>query len=139
MSSLVVASGDEMVFAPMFGARQVVLTEPATIVGTGQATINGRTVCVLGDEKRVQLLAQYMLPGYTPGMGLLSIESLSAGQWAPCTTSGEPLMLSGTMFNARFTPTVPAVMSSPPNTPDMMAPSMGQGRFIAQQVFVLAG
>jgi hypothetical protein len=139
MTSMVVVEGDAMVFEPMFGQRQVVLDEPAMMPGSGEATIEQRRVCVVGDEKRIQWQAQYFIPGYTPGTGIVSIETLDSSQMAPCVTSGAPLILMGQRFVARFTPMVPAALSSPPNTPDSMAPSMGGGQFMPQQTLVSAG
>ncbi|MFM0742100.1 hypothetical protein PQQ51_33145 [Paraburkholderia xenovorans] len=138
MSSLVVAEGDTIVIEPTFGSRQVVLLEPAFMSGSGEATIEGRRICVMGDEKRVELQAEYSIPGYSPGAGIVSVEILDGSQMAPCVSSGAPLILMGQQFTARFTPTVPAVMSSPPNTPDLMEPGIGRGRFVTQQVFVAA-
>lgn len=139
MSGFVLIDGCAIVFDPMFGQRNVTLLAPASLQGNGAATVDGRRMCVVGDEKRMQWPAQYVIPGYTPGSGMLSIETLDASQMAPCATSGSPLILQGRQFVARFTPTVPAVMSSPPNTPDPVAPSMGRGRFVPSQTYVRAG
>ena len=125
MASLVVVHGTLLIFEPMFGQRQVVLAAPAAIAGSGEATIEQRRVCVVGDEKRAQWEAQYFIPGYSPGTGLVSVEMLDGSQMTPCVTSGPPLILMGQQFTARFTPSVPAVMTSPPNSPDPMGPSMG--------------
>lgn len=138
MTSMVVVEGDVLVFEPMFGQRQLVLEEPAMMPGSGEATIEQRRICIVGDEKRVQWQAQYFIPGYTPGMGIVSIETLDSSQMAPCVTSGAPLILMGQRFVARFTPTVPATLSAPPNTPDTLAPSMGRGKFMSQQTLVSA-
>ncbi|CAE6844046.1 hypothetical protein [Paraburkholderia domus] len=139
MSSPVVVDGTVVVFEPMFGQRQVVLSEPAGMSGSGEATIDQRRVCVVGDEKRVQCQAQYFIPGYAPGTGIVSVETLDGSQMAPCVTSGAPLILMGQKLVARFTPTVPAIMSSPPNSADSMAPSMGHGCFLPQQTLVSVG
>jgi hypothetical protein len=139
MSSLVVAEGDVLVFEPMFGSRQVVLTGLATMSGSGVATIGQRRVCVVGDEKSGRWPAQYFIPGYTPGAGFVSIETLDSSQMAPCVISTEPLIVMGQQFIARFTPTVPATLSSPPHTPDAIAPSMGRGCFMPLQTAVSAG
>jgi hypothetical protein len=140
MASLVAVHGTPVVFEPMFGQRQVVLAEPAALAGSGEATIEQCRVCVVGDEKRVQWEAQYFIPGYSPGTGLVSVEMLDGSQMAPCVTSGGvALILMGQQFTARFTPGVPAVMSSPPNSPDPMTPSMGRGRFMPEQSLVSAG
>ncbi|ANB72008.1 hypothetical protein [Paraburkholderia phytofirmans] len=139
MSSFVVVDGTVLVFEPMFGQRQVVLSEPAFISGHGEATINERRVCVMGDEKCVQWQAQYFIPGYAPGTGIVSVEALDGSQMAPCVTSGAPLILMGQRLIARFAPTVPATMNAPPYSPDPIAPSMGHGRFMPPQTLVSAG
>jgi hypothetical protein len=140
MSSPVLCDGDEATFEPMFGPRQVVLSEPAILTGTGVATISGRRTCAAGDEQRAQWPAQYFIAGYSPGAGIVSIEMLDASQTAPYVAGQTPLMLQGTgaQFTARFTPTAPAVMASTPFTPDTTAPGMGRGTFIAHQQFVRA-
>jgi Contractile injection system spike tip protein len=139
MSSFVLIEGSTIVFEPMFGTRQVVLLAPATMVGNGEATIGGRRMCVVGDEKRMQWQAQYFIPGYTPGAGLVSIELLDGSQMAPCVMSGTPLILVGQQFTARFSPSAPAVMSAPPYAVDPTFPSMGRGCFMPPQTSVSAG
>ncbi len=130
----VVVDGDFLQFDPQFGNRQVFPIAPATIRGTGHATINQRHVCVVGDEKKVQIPAQYMIPGYSPGMGMLSIVSLGGDQQAPTCKSNAALILKGQQFIARFTPTQLAI--SPPNQSDVPAPTMGKGRFNTTQMSV---
>lgn len=139
MSDLVLVDGDALLFEPMFGNRQVIVPAGAVIRGSGQATVGGRPICILGDEGKLQLQAQYLIPGYSPGQGLVSIVQLSPAQQAPRCVSGAPILLGTDSFAARFTPTVPALMSSPPNSPDVPAPSMGRGRFVPRQMLVRAG
>jgi hypothetical protein len=138
MSSLIICDGDQVTFNPMFGQRQVVPMKPAVISGTGIATILQRRMCVLGDEKRTQWPAQYFIPGYSPGTGMLSIESLDDSQIAHGTVSIQPLIVQGNLFKVRFIPQVLAMMTSPPGTPDTSAPGMGTGSFIPLQTFVRA-
>ncbi|MDA8481217.1 hypothetical protein NNO04_21365 [Citrobacter sp. Awk 4] len=139
MSYPIICDGDGVQFGPMFGTRQVVLVEPAFIRGSGAITVMGRKACVAGDESQQQWAAQYFIPGYTPGSGMVSIEMLDGSQVTPCITAETSLILQGTQFTARFTLTSPAVMSEAPYTPDGMAVGMGRGCFIPQQVFVRAG
>ncbi|WP_211445234.1 hypothetical protein [Collimonas humicola] len=139
MSRLIVIDGDALVFDPMFGNRQVTPTGPATIRGSGKGTVGGKRICILGDEKKVQVPAMYVIPGYSPGSGTLTISQLDPGQQAPRCTAGAAIILKGNQFIARFTPTQPAIMSNPSATPDPTAPSMGKGRFITTQVFAQAG
>lgn len=139
MNKLVLVDGDALLFEPMFGNRQVIVQAGVVIRGSGQATIGARPICILGDERKVQLQAQYLIPGYSPGQGLVSIMQLSPAQQAPRCTSGAPFLLATDSFVARFTPTVVAIMSSPPNNPDVPAPSIGRGRFVPRQMFARAG
>ncbi|NDO82517.1 hypothetical protein CJP72_17550 [Citrobacter sp. NCU1] len=139
MSYSIICDGDGVQFFPMFGARQVVLVEPAFIRGSGAITVMGRKGCVAGDESQQQWAAQYFIPGYSPGSGMVSIVMLDGSQVAPCITAETSLILQGTQFTARFTLTAPAIMSEAPFTPDAMGASMGRGYFIPQQVFVTAG
>lgn len=139
MSYPIICDGDGVQFSPMFGSRHVVLVEPSFIHGSGAMTVMGRKACVAGDETQQQWAAQYFIPGYTTGYGMVSIEMLDGSQVMPCTTAETSLILQGTEFTARFTLTVPAVMSEAPFTPDGMAAGMGRGCFIPQQLFVTAG
>ncbi len=134
----IVIDGDLLQFNPQFGHRQVTPTGPATIRGTGHATINKRHVCVVGDEKKVQVPAQYTIPGYSPGMGVITIAVLAGDQQAPHCKSNAALILKGQQFTARFTPTQPAISATSPHPADAPAPSMGQGRFNTSQMFVKA-
>ncbi|MCF2134585.1 MULTISPECIES: hypothetical protein [Mycetohabitans] len=139
MSDIIVMDGDTLLFEPMFGNRQVIVAAPVMIRGSGHATVSGRPVCVLGDEKKVQAQAQYLIPGYSPGQGLVSILQLLPNQQTPRCNSGAPILLKGQQFIARFTPTQPAIMTNPPNSPDVPTPTMGKGRFMTTQMFARAG
>lgn len=136
MSTLIICEGDEVTFDLVFGERTVTLIGPALMTGTGVASISRRRTCVLGDEKRTQWPAQYFIPGYSPGTGMLSIESLDDSQVSNGVLGGEPLIRQGSRFVACFRPQVLAVLSSLPNTPDSPAPSMGSGTFKPTQSFV---
>ncbi|KAG0187717.1 hypothetical protein DFQ28_005937 [Apophysomyces sp. BC1034] len=119
-------------YFPMFGPRQVTVSGPAMIRGSGQATVSGHRICVLGDEKKVQVQARYTTPAYPiPGSGLITIMQLLPNQQAPRCTTGAAIILKGQQFIARFTPTQPA--QHPQNGPDAMAPTPGKGRFITTQ------
>ncbi|RKP55971.1 hypothetical protein [Pararobbsia silviterrae] len=138
MNSLIVCDGDAVNFEAMFGHRLVVLTAPALIKASGVASVSKRRMCVLGDEKRDRWPARYFVTGYTPGQGMVSIDMLDASQFTPCIVGRPPLIVCGLPFTARFTPTVPATLISPPNTPDSMTPSIGRGNFIARQHYARA-
>ncbi len=139
MKNLIVLEGDTLLFEPQFAYRIVTPTGPAMMRATGQATINGRRVCVLGDEKQVQVPATYMVPGHTPGMGMLTIMTLMPDQQAPLCRSPAGLILKGQQFIARFTPSTPAMSTAPTPVPDPLTPSIGKGRFITTQLLASVG
>jgi hypothetical protein len=138
----IVVNGDSLVFDPLFGNRQVTATGPARIVGTGQATVGGKKMCIAGDEGKIQVPADYVVPagGFANGKGVITIAALSPDQRANSAASGAALIVKGTKFQARFTPTVPAISPGVPPKPDpgFPSPSMGTGQFIATQNFAKA-
>jgi hypothetical protein len=139
MSDIVIIDLDTLQFLPQFGNRLVTPLGPAQIRGNGQATINGRKVCISGDENRVRIRAAYTTPTHTiPGTGVITIASLGSHQLARHVSSDEALIIQGTQFTARFQPETPAQMPPPANTPDPTAPSDGQGLFIPSQFVVKA-
>ncbi|EQB99401.1 hypothetical protein B738_17939 [Photorhabdus temperata subsp. temperata M1021] len=91
----------------------------------------------MGDEKKVQLQAQYITPSHPiPGMGMVTIAQLDASQQVNFCRSPITVIVAGQQFTARFTPTQPANSQA---GPDITTPSMGKGRFIASQYAVNAG
>ncbi len=139
MKNFIVLEGDMLLFDPQFAHRMVTPTGPAMMQATGHAKINGRRVCVMGDEKQVQVPATYMVPGYSPGTGMLTIMTLMPDQQAPLCRSQAGLILKGQEFIARFTPLAPAILTAPPNTPDPPAPGIGKGRFMTTQYLASVG
>ncbi|WP_197486511.1 hypothetical protein [Burkholderia sp. MSMB1589WGS] len=138
MSRLVVVDGDELQFETQFGARMVTPTGPAKINGSGHATINGKRICVKGDEKKVTVQANYQSGSYQGGQGIITIKMLASDQEAPRCTSGAAIILKGKKFTALFTVTVPG--TSPSGDADSSSPeSDGNGSFDVRQKFVTAG
>jgi hypothetical protein len=72
-------------------------------------------------------------------MGTLTIMTLLPDQQAPLCRSRAGMILKGQQFIARFTPSTPATLLNPPNTPDPPAPSIGKGRFITTQFMASVG
>ncbi|WP_368565942.1 hypothetical protein [Pseudoxanthomonas sp. UTMC 1351] len=139
----IVVSGDTLKFDAMFGNRQVTATAPARIVGKGHASIGGKKICIAGDEGKVQISADYVIPSgptYANGKGTITIAALNSDQLANEVTSGQALIIDGTQFEALFTPTVPAISPGVPPRPDpaFPSPSKGAGQFIATQSFAKA-
>ncbi|TDB57286.1 hypothetical protein [Photorhabdus khanii] len=138
MSKQLIIDGDSLLFDPLFGNRQVTILGPATIRGSGHAQIQGKKIVIVGDEKKVQLQAQYITPTHPIlGMGMVTIAQLDASQQVNFCRSNAVVIVVGQQFTARFTPTQPA--NNPSTGPDVTTPSMGKGRFIAGQYAINAG
>ncbi|OWO84285.1 hypothetical protein B5C26_04440 [Photorhabdus luminescens] len=137
MSKHLIVDGDNLLFEPLFGNRQVTILGPAIIKGSGHTQIQGKKIAILGDEKKVQLQAQYITSSHPiPGMGIVTIAQLDTSQQANFCRSTATVIVIGQQFTARFTPTQPAKTQM--GVPDMTTPSMGKGRFIASQYIVSA-
>lgn len=140
MMDPIVVDGDKLMFLPQFGHRTVTVVAPPEIHGTGTVTVDGKHVCILGDEKNVRLAATYVTAAHpTPGQGDVTIAALAADQRADDCLNGQPLIIKGSKFTAEFTPTVPAQNPGPPVVQDATAPSQGQGSFAVSQTASLAG
>ncbi|MQL47146.1 hypothetical protein GEA64_03685 [Photorhabdus khanii] len=138
MSKQLIVDGDSLLFEPLFGNRQVTILGLATIRGSGHAQIQGKKIVIVGDEKKVQLQAQYITPTHPIlGMGMVTIAQLDASQQVNFCRSPITVIVAGQQFTARFTPTQPA--NNPSTGPDVTTPSMGKGRFIASQYAINAG
>ncbi|MBC6424740.1 MAG: hypothetical protein GDA38_27205 [Hormoscilla sp. SP12CHS1] len=136
MADDILITGDEVKFDSSFGKATVtVLVKPVTLAGSGKGKINGKPICVEGDEKKV------IVPGclYTtkkhtiPGTGTLTIEGLGGDQKAKKTKSGgKPVLLKGGKFKAKFQKMVPAQQPPPgPGSPipDLTLQYSGNGSF----------
>lgn len=136
---IVIVDKDLLQFNPMFGNRMVIPSGPALIHGSGLPSVHGRKVCLVGDEKKVQINAVYTTPTHIiPGNGVITI-SLMPNQKALQVKSGAAWILKGQQFIAQFRPTKLAQMPPPANMPDVPAPSIGLGQFIPSQFVVRAG
>ena len=134
MSDFILMEGDKANFLPTFGAA-IVVVQPGDLEGSGPATINGKKICVDGDEKNVSVLGcTYMTPQYSiPGTGTLKIDALASDQLAKKTnTGGKAVMLKGKQFTAKFEVQSPAQQPQPPAppVPDGSPEYSGNGMFI---------
>jgi hypothetical protein len=135
MGDFILIQGDKANFLPNFGAA-VVVVMPGDLKGSGPATLNGKKVCVDGDEKQVSVPGcTYMTPQYSiPGTGTLKIAALAGNQKAQKTnTGGKPVLLKGGNFTAKFEVQNPA--KQPPLGPGSPIPDAtpqysGSGMFI---------
>ncbi|MEL5415044.1 hypothetical protein PTR35_22200 [Serratia nevei] len=139
MSKMVVIDGDTLKFDTNFGANIVTPTAPCLIQGRGEADITNKKICVLGDESQVSIEAMYTKSSHpTPGTGNITIAALAADQQAAFATAKTAVIVVGSQFTARFTPSSPAM--DPQGKPDPnMGPTQGTGKFINSQSFVTAG
>ncbi len=139
MSNLVVIDGDALIFETNFGANIVTPAAPCLIQGSGEADITNKKICVLGDESKVSIAATYTKSTHTtPGTGTITIAALAADQQAVFVTARTAVIVVGSQFTARFTPSAPAM--DPQGKPDPnMGPTQGTGTFINSQTLVTAG
>lgn len=135
MPDFILIDGDIANFIPAFGAATVVV-QPGKLAGSGPATLNGKNICVDGDEKNVSVPGcTYMTPQYSiPGVGTLKIEALAGDQKATKTnTGGKAVLLKGSNFTAKFEVQSPAQQPPPgPGSPipDSTPQYSGNGMFI---------
>lgn len=135
MTDFILIEGDKANFLPNFGAA-VVVVRPGDLKGSGPATLNGKKICVDGDEKKVSVPGcTYMTPQYSiPGTGTLKIAALAGDQKATKTkTGGKAVLLKGGNFTAKFEVQNPAKQPPPgPGSPipDPTPQYSGNGMFI---------
>lgn len=141
MPDFILMEGDKAIFLPTFGAA-IVVVKPGDLKGSGPATINGKKICVDGDEKNVSVPGcMYMTPQYSiPGTGTLKIAALAGNQLAKKTNTGrKAVMLKGGQFTAKFEVQSPAQQPPPgPGSPipDSTPQYSGNGMFITTNVKV---
>ena len=139
MSDLILIEGDKAMFVPTFGPA-IVVVKPGDLKASGPATLNGKKVCVDGDETKVSVPGcVYMTPQYSiPGTGTLKISALAGNQKAKKTNSGnKPVLLKGESFAARFEVQNPAKQPPPgPGSPipDPTPQYSGTGMFVSMNI-----
>ena len=136
MEDVILIDGDTVSFLPTFGAATVV-PQPGKLEGSGPATLDGKKLCVEGDEAKVSVAGCiYMTPQYCiPGTGTLTIDSLAGDQKATKTkTGGKAVLLKGKTFTATFEVQSPANQPPPgPGSPipDPASQYSGSGMFVS--------
>jgi hypothetical protein len=142
MSDYILRHGDQVVFLPAFSPA-IVVVRPGALEGSGPATIEGKKICVDGDESNVAVRGcTYMTPQHSiPGTGTLKISALAGDQKARKTKSGgKAVLLKGASFTASFEVQSPAQQPPPgPGSPvpDGTASYSGSGTFVTTNVKVL--
>lgn len=135
MPDFILIEGDKANFLPNFGAA-VVVVQPGNLTGSGPTTLNGKKICVDGDEKNVSVPGcTYMTPQFSiPGTGTLKIAALAGNQKAKKTkTGGKAVLLKGGTFTAKFEVQSPAKQPPPglgSPIPDPTPQYSGNGMFI---------
>lgn len=109
----IITSGDQVAFLPLFKGI-IVAVKPGIIKGSGKTKINGKNVCVKGDETKVKIEGcAYVKVPFLNGVGTLTIQELTSDQVAKnCTSTKKPMILKGSNFKAKFTVEIPAVNPS---------------------------
>jgi len=139
MADIILFEGDTVMFIPAFSPA-IVVVQPGKLEGSGPATINGKKICVDGDESKVSVAGcTYMTPQYSiPGTGTLKIAALAGNQVAKKTqTGGKPVLLKGGNFTAKFEVQSPAQQPPPgPGAPipDATPQYSGNGMFISNNL-----
>jgi hypothetical protein len=133
VSDFILIDSDTVNFQPNFGAA-IVVVRPGIFQGSGPATVNGKKICVDGDEKDVSVPGcTYTTPQYSiPGTGTLKIAALAENQKAGKTqTGGKMVLLKGGNFTAKFEVQNPAKQpQAPAPIPDATPEYSGNGTFI---------
>ena len=139
MADFILLDGDKAIFLPNFGPATVVV-QPGNLQGSGPATLNGKKICVDGDEKDLSVPGcTYITPQYSiPGTGTLKIAALAMNQKARKTqTGGKAVLLKGGNFTAKFEVQNPAKQPPPgPGAPipDATPQYSGSGMFVTTNV-----
>lgn len=141
MSDFIIIEGDQAIFLPAFGAATVVVM-PGSMQATGKTTLNGKKVCVAGDEGKLSVPGcVYMTPQYTiPGTGTLKIDKLGGDQESKVAKSGgKAIVIKGSTFTAKFEVQSPAqdptpVASGGSPIPDSTASYSGSGNFMTTNI-----
>jgi hypothetical protein len=134
MSKSILIDGDQAIFEQSFPPA-VVTPLPGKLKASGPATLNGKKLCIAGDEASVEVKdCVYTTPQFSiPGKGTLKIQQIGPDQKAQKTKSGSTqVLLQGSKFIAKFEVTQPAKQPPPgPGSPipDPLSQYVGQGKF----------
>ncbi len=133
MPDFILIDGDKAIFNPTFGLATVVV-KPGDLKASGESSLQGKKVCIDGDEKSVSVPGcMYTTPAHSiPGTGTLKIDALGADQKAKKTNSaGKVMLLKGSTFTATFEvdPENKAKLPPPVSTLDTELQYSGTGTF----------
>jgi len=124
----IILDGDEVEFS----LPDILVTEKTTIKASGKTTVNGKKVCVQGDEESIEIPnCSYISGPFLNGKGTLTVKKLVPAQLTQKARSGnKPMILRGKPFIAQFKVTTKAMQPPPANTPDPVPFYIGIGKFI---------
>ncbi|EAY31815.1 hypothetical protein [Microscilla marina] len=117
-SRAIIIDGDQAVFEITFGNALTTMVPIGNMKGSGEATFDSNTLCVLGDEKELKVEnVPYNSPPFVGGQGTVKIEKLESDQVAGHTNSGgKKVILKGKKFKAKLEVSSPA--KDPNGVPD---------------------
>jgi hypothetical protein len=134
MGDFILIDGDTATFNQAFGPA-VVKVQDGVMKGSGPGTVEGKKLCVAGDEEGLSVPnCSYMTVTHPiAGHGTLKISALAVDQTAQKTaTGGKLVLLKGSTFQAEFEVMAPAKQPSPsggPPNPDLTRTYVGTGKF----------
>lgn len=124
---------DQTIFEMSFAGGVTVTVAPGFMTASGKARAGNLTICVAGDEAPILVpgCAYFTSTHSIPGVGILSIDSLTADQQAQKVKSGgKAVLLAAGKFNAKFQVATPAQQPAAPSPiPDPMTSYAGFGEF----------
>lgn len=145
MSDIVLIDGDQAIFQGMFAPAMVLGAPPPGVLrASGGATVQGKKVCIDGDEASVAVQGvSYwrQLPNEVPGVAVLKIAALAPNHRALKTrSSSKAVLLKGGNFIAKLEVVSPSQIVPPGASPipDPMTQYFGQGQFTNAQQKLLA-
>ena len=119
------------------------LLAPGPLLGTGMTVMaESSPICLLGDQIPPMWRSPmpYTAPPFvTPGVGTLQVILTPTNQTA-LTMNGKAILIKGSVFQAMFNVSSPAMMPSPAGpVPDPLLVKPGIAQFITENVTVKAG
>ena len=136
----IIIDGDQVQFLPVFKGA-IVAVKPGIITGSGETTINGKNICVAGDEASVQVSdCAYIAGTFLGGFGTLTIKKFENDQFtnnSNCGTDPIPIIRKGGMFPVEFTVDIKG--TDPSNGKMDQTPTYeGQGNFVSANMKIKA-
>jgi hypothetical protein len=144
MADFIIKTGDMLQVTVPPPAIVPQLIAPVPLMGTGMTVlVNNQPVCLQGDELPIALKVPLMYtapPFVTPGMGTLTVILLPTNLTMTTTAIGKPALLKGSMFQAMFNVSAPAMMPTPAGpVPDPVVVKPCQAQFITTTINAQAG